>query len=134
MSGFARERLGQLGRQRLLVGIPLARGQVGAAQQVAQPREEPWLERRDGQVPGVGGGVDAVAGKPARDQARHGLAPDPIGHELVGAVGQRDRHMPAAAGSLPFQERGEDPSDRGQPSTGEVGNRHGRHRRSRVGE
>ena len=58
-------------------------GELGAFDQLAQPLEELRLERADGQVPGVGGRVDPVAGKPAGEEAWQRIAAEAVCDEPV---------------------------------------------------
>ena len=70
----ARRTRPQLLSERLLVGRVLPRRELGALDELAEPREEHRLERPDGQVPAVGRLVDGVARETAREQARHGVS------------------------------------------------------------
>src|SRR5262249_3883015 len=106
------EELGQLVRQRLLLRVPLARGQVRLPEQLAEAAEEPRLEGGDGQEAPVGGRIDAVAGEAAGQQPREWLAAQAVRRQLVGAVRERDGEPDAAAGALPLEQRGEYPRDR----------------------
>lgn len=100
---------GQLGSERVLtIRIELARGELGPSDQLAQPPEELGLERPHRQMPGVGGRVDPVAGKAAREEARERIAAQPVRDEAMRAVRHRDRQPGAAAGACPVEERSED--------------------------
>src|SRR5207237_4254871 len=92
------EALLELGGQRVLVGVALARRERGPAGELAQPREEARLERGDGEVAAVGGAVDPVAGEAPRERpAERG--------ELAGDVGERDREPGTAARALALEQR-----------------------------
>ena len=69
----------ELGGKRFLsVWIELRRGELGPLDQLAEPREELWLERSHGQVASVGCRVDPVAGKSAREEARQRIATEAV--------------------------------------------------------
>ncbi len=54
------EDAGQLGRERFLIVVVLAIGELRAVDELAEPAEELRLERADGEVAAVGRGIDAV--------------------------------------------------------------------------
>jgi len=60
----------------------------------------------------VRGRIDPVAGEAARQQARERLAAEAVGCEVVGAVGEGDDEVPAAAGPLALEQRGQNLGDR----------------------
>ncbi len=113
--------LGELVRERLLVGVVVSLGQRGPPEELAQPPEELRLERRNRDVPPVGRAVDAVAGEPAREQPRNGVASEPVRDEVVRAVRHGDDHVASLARARPLEERGEDAPHRAERPGGEVG-------------
>ena len=80
----------ELRRERLLVVVVLALAEIATLDELAEPPEELRLERADREVAAVGRFVDAVAGEPAREHPWDGLAAEPVGDEVVGAVRHRD--------------------------------------------
>ena len=112
----------ELGGERVLsVRIELARGELGPLDQLAEPCEELRLERPDRQVPSVGGRVDPVAGKTAREEAWERIAAQPVRDEAVRAVRHRDRQPGAAAGARALEQRRENFGDRAERARCKVG-------------
>src|SRR6476660_4005882 len=69
----------------------------------------------------VRGLVEAVAGEAAGKHAWRGLAAEPVGDEVVGAVRHRDDDVAPPARSFALQQCGEDPRHGAEPAGREIG-------------
>lgn len=122
----------QVAGQALLILGVLAVDQVGSLDELAEPAEELGLHGGHRQVPGVRRLVRPVAGDPAGEHARQGVAPEAVGHELVRAMGHRDYDPRASPGRRSRDERGQDLGHRAERTGREVGDRQRGHRARRV--
>src|SRR5581483_1038678 len=86
----------ELRRERLLVLVALACGELRAAGELAEAGEEARLERGEREEAAVGAAVDAVAGEATREQPRPRVAAEPEGDEVVRPVCHRDDEPRAA--------------------------------------
>ena len=129
-----REHRGELCPQRILSLRVLVGGELGPAEKLAEPREEDRFESAHREPPPVRGRVDGVAGEPACQEPRERVAVDPVRHEVVRAVRQRDDETRAVTRSLPCEQSGQDLGDRAERARGEIGDLDGRRRGRGVRE
>ena len=104
----------------------MPRGQVGPADDVAEAREEPRLERGDGQPAAVRRAVHPVGGEPPGERAAERRQP-------VRERREGDREPRPPARSLAGQQGGDDLAHRGERAA-EVGQRNGRESRRGLRE
>jgi len=126
------EEAGELASKRSLVGLVLPSRELRHVEELAGASEEDRLERREREVPAVGGRVRLVAGEAAREQTRQRVASEAVCRELVGAVGHRDDEAGASSGATTPDERREHLCDRPQSSRREVRDLHRGRRRGCV--
>ncbi len=131
-NGTLHEDRRQFRREPVLIVAVLPFRKLRPADDLAQAREELRLERADREVSCVRGLVHAVAGEPAGEEPRDGLAAEPVRDEIVRAVRHRDDEPRAHARARSLHERCEDLHDRTEGARREIGDLHRRPDRRRV--